>query len=41
MLWKCWSTAFLMAGVCTHMAQKQYSWRIYQRHSYRYWKKTW
>ena len=41
MYWKAVSTLGLATVIMAHFAQKQYSWRIYSRITYRYWKKTW
>lgn len=39
--WKGMATWTLMFLAGIHICQKQASWRIYQRITYRYWKKTW
>lgn len=39
--WKCVSTSGIITFLAMHMAQKQYSWKIYQRVSFRYWNKVW
>jgi len=37
--WKCWVTCCAVTLLLFHYAQKQYTWRIFQRIKYRWWKK--